>query len=440
MSNEMTSNTIERWEEIYNFIKGYATMHKLRNTLIALSLGVKCHSGDKRDGGEPYIIHPLMVAKTLILLNIEQVLRDWYPDKNWEEIKRDCDILYAAAILHDTVEDGKISKHARELVEVYHLDEDVRKVVLLLSKDKESEGYSDEKYFDEIKTDWRAILAKIADRQNNCSTMIVFKEERLKKYIYETKRYYYPLCSYCKIEFPEFSSVVTIMKSSIVACCETIASLIGMTDIVSDVEQYHKTINFIEGASRNSMPNTSKALYVAIKLHGGQIRKSGDAFIIHPLRVCSYLLSLGVEDDETCALALLHEITKKCKLKQYGLELVNMYGINEEVIEMVWTVSNKKDLSIEQYYEELKKSSKTLLMKLANRAHTCTMLINVSIEEKIKYIEETRKCMIPMCEYGMMHYPEYANMIEIMQYHITTICNIVEALVRKQSTSVKEAM
>lgn len=439
MSNKMTGNTLERWEEIYNFIKGYATIHKLRNTLIALSLGVKCHNDDKRDGGEPYIIHPLMVAKSLILLNIEQTLKEWYPDKSWKEIKRDCDILYAAAILHDIVEDGKISKDAIELVEVYHLDEDVRKVVLLLSKDKESKNYSDEKYFAGIKTDWRAILAKIADRQNNCSTMIVFKEERLKKYIYETKIYFYPLCSYCKIEFPEFSNIVTIMKSSIVACCETIASLIGMTDIVSDVEQYQKTIKFIEGASRNFMPNTNKALYVATELHKGQTRKSGDAFIIHPLRVCSYLLSLGVEDDTTCAVALLHEITKKCKLKQYGLELVNLYGINEEVIEMVWTVSNKNDLSIEQYYEELKKSSKTLLMKLANRAHTCTTLADVTMEEKMSYIKETRECMIPMCEYGIMHYPEYANMIEIMQYHITTICNIVEALVRNQSISLKEA-
>ena len=71
--SEKTS--LEHWKKEYNFIKGYATMYRMRNTLIALTLAVKYHEGQYRDGGEPYIIHPLMVCKSLILLNIEKSLK-----------------------------------------------------------------------------------------------------------------------------------------------------------------------------------------------------------------------------------------------------------------------------------------------------------------------------------------------------------------------------
>ena len=90
----MERNSLQRWEKEYNFIKGYATKYKMRNTLIALTLAIKYHAGQCRDGGEPYIIHPLMVCKTLILLNIEKVLHEWY-NKELYKIQHECDVMYA---------------------------------------------------------------------------------------------------------------------------------------------------------------------------------------------------------------------------------------------------------------------------------------------------------------------------------------------------------
>lgn len=431
-------NTIERWQQIFHFIKGYATKHKLRNTLIALSLAVQYHKDACRDGGEPYIIHPLMVTKNLILLNIEKTLRQWHQIKE-DEIRQKCDILYAAGILHDVIEDGNLAKKGRELVDDFHLDEEVLVIVLLLSKDKNN--YIPEVYYSKISERWETTLLKIADRANNCSTMQVFKKERLKKYINETQKYFYPLCREGKVRFPEFSNSITIMKNLIISSCETVASLIEMSDcIIDDKQQYQKAINFIKGASRDGMPNTHKAVFVANMLHEGQKRKSGDPFIIHPLRVSSYLMSLGIEDDITCATALLHEITKKCDLKENGMELVEKYGIDKSVIEMVWRVANKDNLDISKYYEDIMISRESLLVKLSNRVHTCTRLVDLNPEEIKKYIEETRKYMVPMCEYGIMHYPEYSSMIEIMEYHITSTCNIVETLIKEQTnTSSEEA-
>ena len=428
---------IERWKKEFNYIKGYATMYKLRNTLIALTLAVKYHDGQYRDGGEPYIIHPLMVCKALILLNIEKCLGEWYPDKDIYWCRHQCDIMYASAILHDVIEDCNLSKKGRELIE-YHLDEEVLKVVRLLTKPPKvkkwpwSPVYEPEKYFGNILEDWKATMIKIADRANNCSTMEVFEENRKRNYIIDTVKYIYPLCSEGKIRYPEFSDAISILKNLIVSVCESLASILGMQEaIIDEKEDYKKTVNFIEGACRNIMPNTYKALFVAQKLHKGQKRTSGDPFIIHPLRVCSYLMTLGIHDDDTCAAALLHEVPQKCQLP--GEELVR-YGIDKSVIDVIKLVTDKNK-SLKEYYSEIEKDPRALLEKLSNRVHTCTFLAKASHEQMIAYIEETKRYMVPMCKYGMVHYPEYANQIEIMESHIISICNLLEVVSKNRLTS-----
>ena len=429
--------SLERWKKEYNFIKGYATMYKMRNTLIALTLALKYHDGQYRDGGEPYIIHPLMVCKTLILLNIEKRLEEWYPDMNIHQIRHQCDIMYAAAILHDVIEECELTNRGRELVETYNLDEEVWKIVWLLSKPPKikkwpwSPVYDPERYFWNILNSWKATIIKIADRANNCSTMEVFEEERKKKYILETIQYIYPLCSKGKIRYPEFSDTISILKNLIVSVCETLASILGMQEAISDEEEeYKKTVHFIEGMSRNELPNTYKALFIAQKFHKGQTRTSGDPFVIHPIRVCSYLMTLGIHDDYTCAAALLHEIPQMCQISESGEEFSKDYGIEKEVVNVVELVANKKK-PLEKYYLDIEMNPRALLEKLSNRVHTCTFLAKASNQDMMDYIMETKEYMVPMCKYGMLHYPQYANQIEIMQSHILVICNILEVVTKE---------
>lgn len=434
MSEKFTS--LERWKKEYNFIKGYATKNKMRNTLIALALATKYHEGQYRDGGEPYIIHPLMVCKTLILLNIEQVLREWYSRKTKKWIRREGDILYATAILHDVIEDCKLPNKGKELVEEYGLEEEILQIVRILSKppkDKnllQDKQYNPEKYFGKILLNWKSTLIKIADRANNCSTMQVFDEKRKRKYILETKQYIYPLCSQGKVRYPEFSNTITILKNLIVSVCESLASILNMQEVITDeTEEYKKNIHFIEGASRNNMPNTYKALFIAQKYHENQTRTSGDPFIIHPVRVCSYLMALGIDDDQTYAVALMHEIPQKCNLPEKGEELIRNYGIDKEVIKAIRIVSDKKK-PLDEYYKAIQENPRALLEKLSNRVHTCTFLANADKERLIAYTSENRDYMVPMCKYGMLHYPQYANQIEIMQSHILSISNILEVVSR----------
>lgn len=432
----MERNSLQRWEKEYNFIKGYATKYKMRNTLIALTVALKYHTGQYRDAGEPYIIHPLMVCKTLMLLNIEKAIHKWYGSMELYKIEYECDTMFAAAILHDVIEDCNVSQ--KELIENYLLDKEVVKVVKALTKLPKKRKfpwdkmYNPDEYFNNISHNWKATLIKIADRANNCSTMQVFKEERMRKYILETQRYIYPLCSEGKRRYPEFSNTITIMKNLIVSTCETIASLIGMQDVImEESEEYKKIVHFIEGLSRHEMPNTYKALFIAQKFHNEQMRTSGDPFVIHPLRVCLYLISLEIDDDVTYATALLHEIPQRCILSEDWKKILKDYGIIPEVLEAVEIVANKNK-PLKEYYQAIERNPVALLEKLSNRVHTCTFLAGVDRENILEYINETKNYMAPICKEGMLKYPQYANQIEIMQSHILSICNVVEVITKKR--------
>lgn len=220
-------NINEEWlyNKPYLFIKGYATGRNFSNTLKALPLARKIHDGQYRkgkvviDGKEvqlPYIIHVLKVCSTLISLNL--------PLSDYEQ-----DILYATALCHDMIEDRPdIFKNGTELVTRFNIDENVYNAVKLLSKVSGLDEYELNDYFNAIKYNKIALLVKLSDRSHNVETLSVMKVEKLHKYVEETRRWIYPLCSYGKQNYPELSSGFTILKSKIVSLTEATELLVNM--------------------------------------------------------------------------------------------------------------------------------------------------------------------------------------------------------------------
>ena len=405
---------LENWEETFLFIKGYAIAKEMRNTLIALSVASQLHANQKRKGGEPYLIHPLEVASYLINLSIDD------------------DVTCAAAILHDVVEDCNIEDAYKELAQKYDLEKDVVKVVLLLTKEKnyKSGSSAETLYYQNIKSDKRALIIKLSDRANNLSTIDAFTKDKMIEYVSETRNLIFPLCKYGKAYYPEYSGAITIIKYQMVSICETIESLYEIdSNIPISLTKYRKTLLFIRGFAKGKhMPNTLKALALAERLHEGQLRKSGDPFIIHPLRVTSYLISLKVNDDVTCAAALLHEVYKHCNLDREGNELVDVYSLNPEVPKLIRLVSKPDNISYDDYYEGIKSDYRALLIKLSNRANTCTRLSILNESERQEYIEENSDFIYPLCTYAKAYFPEFSDQIVNMKYHISSICRIVEAI------------
>lgn len=438
--SQKRTNIIPSVKECEVPIKGYCVSHKMRNTLIALSLASTLHAKQTRKGGAPYIIHPLMMTKYLIDLEISEQLENW-PSYDEKRIHLFFDTLCAACMLHDVIEDCIPDKErAKKLFDEYHLDPEVYDLVLILTKDKEAfkanKEEANEIYYKRIVENAAAILIKICDRTNNCSTMDAFTKEKMIEYVYETIERVYPLCEEIRKYNPEFSHCVTIMKYLLTSICETIASMLDLKDVINvDPERYKKTFDFIRYYAKGKMNNTLVALGLARKYHMEQSRNSGDPFIIHPLRVCSYLINLKITDDEACAAALLHEITKKCDLPEKWEDKFKSYGISARVIELIHTVSNDKNLPKEVYYENLRNDPLAFLIKLSNRAHTCTKLSQFTDKQIEEYIAESNEFLYPICDELSMLYPQYTDAIIIARYHIQAVSNMV---IRLQEIKMEE--
>ena len=195
-------------DKTMHFLKGMSFGLGLENTHKALNLAQSLHKNQCRKSGAEYLVHPLRVCNELVALGF----------------KND-DILLAAALLHDVIEDNEHVRNDPDiLIKEYDLSPEVVNLVKLLTKYK---GVSAAEYYERIGKDWRAILIKLSDRCNNVSTMDCFSYERMRKYIKETREYVLPLCHYGKVHHPRYGDAITVMKYHITAVCSVAEGMLN---------------------------------------------------------------------------------------------------------------------------------------------------------------------------------------------------------------------
>ncbi len=136
-----------------------------------LKFATKKHEGQKREGGDDYIVHPIRVAKIV----------DEYKGKYSTNKK----ILLAAALLHDTLEDTYTSY--RELAE--NFGEYVASLVLELTTAKYACNYKGKAQYLAEKMEKMtnyALTIKLADRLDNLCDMKSCTEEKKYRTINDT--------------------------------------------------------------------------------------------------------------------------------------------------------------------------------------------------------------------------------------------------------------
>ena len=159
----------------------YQTLNNSDKDLIrkALDISIKAHSSQIRRSGEPYIFHPIAVAKIVA-----------------SKIGLDAQSI-ASALLHDVVED---TKYSIEKIEEIFGDEIAKIVhgltkISKLKKEKilsiQSENFR--KMLLTLNDDIRVILIKIADRLHNMQTLDFLSDEKQLKISSETLYIYAPI-------------------------------------------------------------------------------------------------------------------------------------------------------------------------------------------------------------------------------------------------------
>ena len=198
---EPLSDRLFHEDRMYTYVKTYATMKGLTQTIEVLPYARELHKGQVRKGkGEvPYIYHPLLMACHALGLGLDD------------------DNLISAILLHDVCEDCGIA------IEDLPVNDEVKTAVRLVTKD---DAKDEETYYKEIAKNCIATMVKLIDRCNNVSTMSTgFSKEKIIEYINETELYVYPLLRKAKIKYSKYSNQVFLIKYHMTSVVATLKHL-----------------------------------------------------------------------------------------------------------------------------------------------------------------------------------------------------------------------
>jgi len=167
-------------ETIVQALQSYHAQADVQPIREAYEFSAKAHAGQKRESGEPFLQHPLQVARVIVGLKLD------VPS-------------IVAGLLHDTLEDTEALKAEIERrfgKEVADLVEGVTKIGKIQFKtreEKQAENFR--KMLLSMSEDIRVILIKLADRLHNMRTLHYLPEERQKRIAQETLDIYAPLAN-----------------------------------------------------------------------------------------------------------------------------------------------------------------------------------------------------------------------------------------------------
>jgi len=193
-------------EKMYTYLRGFASGAGMKETLNALAFAREKHRNQFRKSGEPYIIHPLMMACNAVGMGIKD------------------DVIVATVLLHDVCEDCGVG-----LAELPVSDEVKHAVDLMTFRvmDGETKDIAKNRYYNMLLQSREASITKLIDRCHNVSSMAgTFSVEKLKAYIEETRHYVLPLLRKAKTLYPGDSDVLFMLKYHIVSVVDSIDATI----------------------------------------------------------------------------------------------------------------------------------------------------------------------------------------------------------------------
>ena len=166
--------------DLCTLLDTYLEPDQVKLVFRAYEFGAEAHEGQQRLSGEPYIYHPLAVARILA------------------EMRMDVNSIIAA-LLHDVIEDTPTAKDqlATEFgEEVAELVDGVSKLTQVKFESKaEAQAENFRKMMLAMTKDIRVILIKLADRLHNMRTLGVMPPAKRRRIAKETLEIYVPIAN-----------------------------------------------------------------------------------------------------------------------------------------------------------------------------------------------------------------------------------------------------
>jgi GTP pyrophosphokinase len=172
------------------------------------------------------------------------------------------------------------------------------------------------------------------------------------------------------------------------------STLIRLNDILDRVGGYHPDPD---------LDLIKKAYVYSAKVHQGQIRKSGEPYLVHPLEVAGILAEMRL-DEASIVTGLLHDTIEDTLATRE--EIADIFG--SEIADLVDGVTKLSQFTAGDTQEEkqaenfrkmvvaMAKDIRVLLVKLADRTHNMRTLEHMSPEKQERIARETLDIYAPL--------------------------------------------
>ena len=156
--------------------------------------------------------------------------------------------------------------------------------------------------------------------------------------------------------------------------------------------------------STNDKKLIRKAFEVSVEAHSDQRRKSGEAYVFHPIAVAKIVAAEIGLDASSIAAALLHDVVEDCQ--RYKIEdIEQLFGESvAKIVDGLTKISNiKKDMNVSMQAENFRRMLLTLhddirviIIKIADRLHNMQTIQSMSEEKQLKIASETLYIYAPL--------------------------------------------
>ncbi|MGD9115958.1 MAG: bifunctional (p)ppGpp synthetase/guanosine-3',5'-bis(diphosphate) 3'-pyrophosphohydrolase [Dehalococcoidia bacterium] len=154
------------------------------------------------------------------------------------------------------------------------------------------------------------------------------------------------------------------------------------------------------------LPLVEKAYAFAAGAHEGQVRKSGDPYIEHPLQV-AFILAEQQFDASTLAAALLHDVPENCDIsideikERFGPEVAKLVDGTTKLGKLSFHAPSGADRaahaeSLRKMLVAMAQDLRVVFIKLADRLHNMRTLKALSPEMQRSIAQETLEIYTPL--------------------------------------------
>src|SRR5687768_4304746 len=166
-----------------------------------------------------------------------------------------------------------------------------------------------------------------------------------------------------------------------------------LNDILDAVTSYHP---------KADVDLIKKAYVYCAKVHAGQVRKSGEPYLIHPLAVAGVLAQLKLDEASICA-GLLHDTVEDtlATLEEvedlFGKDIANVVDGVTKLSQIKFQTSEEKLAeNFRKMLVAMSRDIRVLLVKLADRLHNMRTLEHMKPEKQESIARETMEIYAPL--------------------------------------------